>query len=79
MTMIRTKEEYIQSLKDLGHVVYYKGERVRDITNHAAFIPRINFFQRDSFLVPFHYHSIIFCKNQNGDYVWNLHYQYPLN
>jgi len=40
--MIKTKDDYIQSLKDLGHVVYYKGERVADVTKHPAFIPHIN-------------------------------------
>ncbi|MEE9609876.1 MAG: 4-hydroxyphenylacetate 3-hydroxylase family protein [Desulfatiglandales bacterium] len=40
--MLRTKEDYIKSLKDLGHVVYYRGERVEDITEHPAFRPHIN-------------------------------------
>jgi len=39
---IRTKEDYIQSLKEQGHVIYYRGERVKDITTHPAFIPHIN-------------------------------------
>jgi len=39
---IRTKEDYVQSLKEQGHVVYYRGERVQDITTHPAFIPHIN-------------------------------------
>ena len=32
MKRIVTKEDYIQSLKDLHHVVYYNGKRVEDIT-----------------------------------------------
>ncbi len=40
--MIRTKEDYIKSLKEQGHVVYYHGRRVEDITVHPAFIPHIN-------------------------------------
>ena len=40
--MIKTKEDYISSLKELGHVVYYKGKRVKDVTTHPAFIPHIN-------------------------------------
>ena len=40
--MIRTKEDYIKSLKDLDHVLYYRGERVEDVTEHPAFIPHIN-------------------------------------
>jgi 4-hydroxybutyryl-CoA dehydratase/vinylacetyl-CoA-Delta-isomerase len=40
--MIRTKEDYINSLKKLNHVVYYKGKRVKDVTTHPAFIPHIN-------------------------------------
>lgn len=40
--MIRTKEDYIKSLKNLGSVIYYKGEIVKDITSHPAFTPHIN-------------------------------------
>jgi 4-hydroxybutyryl-CoA dehydratase/vinylacetyl-CoA-Delta-isomerase len=39
---IKTKEDYIRSLKEQGHVVYYNGQRVKDITTHPAFIPHIN-------------------------------------
>jgi len=39
---IKTKDDYIKSLKEQGHVVYYNGERVTDITTHPAFIPHIN-------------------------------------
>ena len=34
MKRIVTKEDYIQSLKDLHHVVYYNGKRVNDVTEH---------------------------------------------
>lgn len=40
--MIKTKEDYINSLKEHGHVVYYNGEKVKDITEHPAFVPHIN-------------------------------------
>jgi len=40
--MIRTKEDYIKSLKEHGHIVYFNGKRVEDITVHPAFIPHIN-------------------------------------
>ena len=40
--MIRTKEDYVNSLKKLNHVVYYRGKRVQDITTHPAFRPHIN-------------------------------------
>ncbi len=40
--MIKTKEDYIGSLKEQGHVVYYGGEKVEDITEHPAFVPHIN-------------------------------------
>jgi 4-hydroxybutyryl-CoA dehydratase/vinylacetyl-CoA-Delta-isomerase len=36
------KEDYIQSLKDLHHVVYYNGRRVDDVTEHPALRPHIN-------------------------------------
>jgi 4-hydroxybutyryl-CoA dehydratase/vinylacetyl-CoA-Delta-isomerase len=40
--MIKTKEDYISSLKKLNPVVYYRGKRVEDVTAHPAFIPHIN-------------------------------------
>ncbi len=40
--MIRTKEDYINSLMKLNHVVYYKGKRVKDVTTHPALKPHIN-------------------------------------
>lgn len=40
--MIKTKEDYIRSLKEQKHIVYYRGKRVEDITQHPAFIPHIN-------------------------------------
>ena len=40
--MIRTKEDYIKSLKEQGQVIYFNGKRVEDITVHPAFIPHIN-------------------------------------
>jgi len=40
--MIRTKEEYIESLRNQKLVVYYNGQRVDDVTAHPAFIPHIN-------------------------------------
>jgi 4-hydroxybutyryl-CoA dehydratase/vinylacetyl-CoA-Delta-isomerase len=39
---IKTKDDYIQSLKDQGHMVYFDGEKVDDVTTHPAFIPHIN-------------------------------------
>ena len=39
---ILTKEDYIQSLREQKHVIYYDGERVEDVTVHPAFIPHIN-------------------------------------
>ena len=40
--MIKTREDYLRSLKELGHVVYFKGERITDVTAHPSFIPHIN-------------------------------------
>lgn len=42
MKPIITKQDYLQSLKDLRHVVYYHGKRVDDVTKHRAFQPHIN-------------------------------------
>lgn len=39
---IKTKDDYIKSLKEQNHVIYYNGERVSDITTHPAFVPHIN-------------------------------------
>ena len=40
--MIKTKEDYLKSLRDLGHLVYFKGETVPDVTTHPSFAPHIN-------------------------------------
>ena len=40
--MIKTKEDYIASLKRQKLNVFYNGQRVEDITTHPAFIPHIN-------------------------------------
>jgi len=37
-----TKKDYIQSLKELHHEVYYNGKRVEDVTEHPALRPHIN-------------------------------------
>jgi 4-hydroxybutyryl-CoA dehydratase/vinylacetyl-CoA-Delta-isomerase len=42
MKPITTKKDYIQSLKELHHVVYYNGKRVEDVTEHPALRPHIN-------------------------------------
>lgn len=42
MNRIVTKEDYVQSLKDLQSVVYYNGKRVDDVTLHPALQPHIN-------------------------------------
>ncbi len=39
---IKTKDDYLKSLKEQGHVVYYNGQRVEDVTAHPGFIPHIN-------------------------------------
>jgi 4-hydroxybutyryl-CoA dehydratase/vinylacetyl-CoA-Delta-isomerase len=40
--MIRTKEDYIKSLRQQKLNIYYNGKRVEDVTIHPAFIPHIN-------------------------------------
>jgi 4-hydroxybutyryl-CoA dehydratase / vinylacetyl-CoA-Delta-isomerase len=44
LSMIRivTREDYIRSLQDLHHVVYYNGQRVEDVTEHPGLRPHIN-------------------------------------
>lgn len=39
---IVTKEDYVRSLQELKHTVYFNGRRVEDVTTHPAFIPHIN-------------------------------------
>lgn len=39
---IRTKREYIESLKNQQVVIYYNGQRVEDRTIFPAFVPHIN-------------------------------------
>ena len=40
--MIKTKEDYVNSLKELHSNVYYRGKHIDDVTTHPAFIPHIN-------------------------------------
>ncbi len=42
MKRIATKDDYIQSLKNLHHIVYYNGKRVDDVTEHPALRPHVN-------------------------------------
>jgi 4-hydroxybutyryl-CoA dehydratase/vinylacetyl-CoA-Delta-isomerase len=42
MKRIVTQEDYVQSLKDLHHVVYYNGRRVDDVTAHPGLRPHVN-------------------------------------
>ncbi len=39
---IKTKEDYLQSLREQKHLIYYNGEKVPDVTSHPAFEPHIN-------------------------------------
>ena len=39
---IKTKEDYIKSLKEQKTLIYYNGKKVEDRTTHPAFIPHIN-------------------------------------
>mgnify|MGYP005832099635 CR=1 FL=1 len=39
---IVTAEDYIQSLKEQGHIVYYNGHRVEDVTEHPGIRPHVN-------------------------------------
>lgn len=39
---ITTKEDYIRSLQEQKHTIYFNGQLVEDITVHPAFIPHIN-------------------------------------
>jgi len=39
---IKTKDDYLKSLKHQKHVVYYNGQLVEDVTRHPAFMPHIN-------------------------------------
>jgi 4-hydroxybutyryl-CoA dehydratase/vinylacetyl-CoA-Delta-isomerase len=42
-TMMKLKNgaEYIESLRKLSHVVYYKGEKIADVTKHPATAPHV--------------------------------------
>lgn len=42
MNKIRTKEDYIKSVKKSGNVIYYNGQKVDDITTHPGLRPHIN-------------------------------------
>ena len=40
--MIKTKEDYVESLRRQKLNVFYNGNRVEDVTAHPAFAPHIN-------------------------------------
>jgi len=42
MKKIVTAEDYIRSLKEQGHLVYYNGRRVEDVTEHPGIRPHVN-------------------------------------
>ena len=42
MKRIVTAQDYIRSLKEQGHVVYYNGRRVEDVTEHPGMRPHVN-------------------------------------
>jgi 4-hydroxybutyryl-CoA dehydratase / vinylacetyl-CoA-Delta-isomerase len=42
MKPIVTQKDYLQSLKELHHAVYYNGKHVEDVTEHPALRPHIN-------------------------------------
>jgi 4-hydroxybutyryl-CoA dehydratase / vinylacetyl-CoA-Delta-isomerase len=38
---IKTAQDYLKSLRELNHVVYYKGKRIKDVTRHPATAPHV--------------------------------------
>ena len=38
---IKTAQDYLKSLRELNHVVYYKGKRIKDVTKHPATAPHV--------------------------------------
>ena len=36
---IKTAQDYLKSLRELNHVVYYKGKKIKDVTKHPATAP----------------------------------------
>ncbi|MCB2227122.1 MAG: 4-hydroxyphenylacetate 3-hydroxylase family protein [Desulfarculaceae bacterium] len=42
MERIVTKDDYLASLREQRHLVYFNGERVEDVTSHPAFRPHVN-------------------------------------
>src|SRR5450759_4985198 len=39
---IKTKEDYVKSLKEQKVLIYYNGQRIENRTTHPAFVPHIN-------------------------------------
>ena len=39
---ITTKEDYVKSLREQKHTVYFNGQKIEDVTSHPAFLPHIN-------------------------------------
>jgi 4-hydroxybutyryl-CoA dehydratase/vinylacetyl-CoA-Delta-isomerase len=38
---IKTTRDYLKSLRELDHLVYYKGKRIKDVTRHPATAPHV--------------------------------------
>ena len=38
---LKTGAEYMESLKKLNPVIYYKGEKIKDVTSHPATAPHV--------------------------------------
>lgn len=38
---IKNAQDYLESLRQLNHVVYYKGKRIKDVTRHPATAPHV--------------------------------------
>jgi len=71
--MIRTAEQYVESLKD-GRVIYLNGERISDITEHPAFNGPINARALSYVLYEHPKFKDLLTIEENGDrflFLWN--------
>ncbi len=72
--MIRTPQQYIESLND-GRVLYYKGQRVSDVTQHSLIRQHIILSATDWALSRHPLYEKLLTLEENGEKNWFLYKQ----
>ena len=72
---LRTAEQYIESLRD-GRAVYFRGQRVADVTTHPVISVAVNHAAIDYRLAEEPSHRTL-CVVNDGDGDYSRYYQIP--